>query len=518
MARPSTPFVPGWHIDCISDHLEAVTRGELRNLIINIPPRHMKSLSVGVFWPTWEWTFQPHIQWLFASYADALATRDSVQSRRLIASLWYQERWGEIFGLTPDQNQKTKFENDHAGHRIATSVGGVGTGEGGDRLVADDPHKVKEAESELVREGVLTWWDETMSTRGNNPKTAAKVVVMQRVHSRDLTGHLLEQGSYHHLCLPAEYEPRVHPVGGRRPSPTHPHDACVISADPRMEPGELLWAERFGPPELADLKRSLGSAYAISGQLQQHPVPREGAIFRSEWFRPLPSFFDELGPDGKTPRQRLRIFQFWDLAYSERDSADYTASLTVGYDVRTGSLYLLNAWRTRVQEQEIATDDDRQGLGAALSGHILRFPQRPTVIGIWSGAFQKRLATQDLARRVMQTLARQRVAVRIQSVPETTDKVFRAQLPAGRAEIGTVYADLDAPWWTDFEAELLAFPKGDHDDWVDALSGVTALALTTPTETQEAGAPMVAGDTSPENTAKGLTALRRQWARERSRR
>lgn len=485
--RPATLFVSSWHIDCISDHLEAVTRGEIRNLIINIPPRHMKSLLVSVFWPTWEWTYQPHIQWLYASYADSLAIRDAVQSRRLINSPWYQERWGTAFRLTDDQNMKTKYENDHSGHRIATSVGGVGTGEGGDRLVADDPNKVKEAESEVMRETVTTWWDETMSTRGNDPKTVAKVVVQQRTHRLDLTGHLLETGDYHHLCLPAEYEPRImaivdHPLD---PADPQPHDECAIHADPRTQEGELLCPDRFGAPELAVLKRALGTTYAIAGQLQQRPVPRAGALFKSEGFRPLPPDFDVVGADGRTLRQRLWLLQFWDLAYSEKTSADYTASLTLGYDPRTENAYLLNAWRTRVQEQEDATEDNRIGLAGAIANHLERLPQRPGLIGVWEGAFKKKPATHDLARRVMRILWAKSIAVRIQPVPEVTDKVFRAQLPAGRCEIGQVYADRTAPWWPAFEAECLSFPKGDHDDWVDCFSGALALAVALPNDQKQ---------------------------------
>ena len=129
---PSRPYQPGWHIEAICEHLEALGRGEIRRLLINIPPRHMKSLAVAVFWPAWTWIERPEVRWLFASYAQQLSTRDSVRCRRLIESPWYRGNWGASFALAKDQNQKTRFENDRTGYRLATSVGGAATGEGGD--------------------------------------------------------------------------------------------------------------------------------------------------------------------------------------------------------------------------------------------------------------------------------------------------------------------------------------------------------------------------------------------------
>jgi hypothetical protein len=155
IVEPSTPFVPGWHIDAIIEHLEAVSRGEIRNLLINVPPRHMKSLLVSVFWPAWEWIRWPERRWLYSSYAASLSIRDSVKCRRLIESTSYRRFWGDRFKLTTDQNTKARFDNDRSGYRISTSVGGAATGEGGDRIVYDDPHNVQEAESDSVRKATI---------------------------------------------------------------------------------------------------------------------------------------------------------------------------------------------------------------------------------------------------------------------------------------------------------------------------------------------------------------------------
>ncbi|MDP2651579.1 MAG: LAGLIDADG family homing endonuclease, partial [bacterium] len=182
--EPKNPFKSGFHIEAICEHLEAITRGDIRRLIINIPPRHAKSLSVCVFWPTWEWGPHgtPETRWLFSSYAESLAIRDSRKCRQLITSPWYQANWGDRFKLVYDQNAKQRFENDKRGHRIATTVMGVGTGEGGDRVIVDDPSNVTKIESSTRRLEVLMWWDESMSSRGDSPETSAYIIVMQRLH------------------------------------------------------------------------------------------------------------------------------------------------------------------------------------------------------------------------------------------------------------------------------------------------------------------------------------------------
>jgi hypothetical protein len=220
----------------------------------------------------WLWTSRPQTRWLYSSYTSGLSTRDSRKCRSIIGSPWYRARWGDRFRLTGDQNAKTRFDNDRTGYRIATGVRGSNTGEGGDMVVVDDPHNVKERESAKKVEETLVWWDEVMSTRLNDPKTGAKVIVMQRVSDGDLSAHVLKQGGYEHLCLPAEYEQ------DRR---------CVTSlgwADPRSVQGELLWPARIGLKEIADLKIRLGPM-GYAGQFQQRPAPAGGGRYKRDWFR-----------------------------------------------------------------------------------------------------------------------------------------------------------------------------------------------------------------------------------------
>jgi hypothetical protein len=204
--EPETPFVDGPHVRAVCDHLQAVSEGRIQNLIVNIPPGHAKSLLTGVFWVAWCSIDHPESRWLFSSYREPLATRDSVKCRRLIESEWYQKNWGDRYQLRDDQNQKNRFENTRTGYRVVVPMC-AGTGERGDFVIVDDPHSVDRAESETERRAAIEWWNGAMSTRLNDLATGHKVVVMQRLHEADLTGDLLTKGGYELLCLPAEFEP-----------------------------------------------------------------------------------------------------------------------------------------------------------------------------------------------------------------------------------------------------------------------------------------------------------------------
>lgn len=427
VVEPATPFVPGWHIDAIAEHLEAVTGGEIRNLVINMPPRHMKSLTVSVFWPVWEWLSAPSRRWLFASYALSLSIRDSLKCRRLIESPWFRRRWSDRFQLTSDQNVKARFDNDATGYRIATSVGGAATGEGGDRIVVDDPHNIQEAESDAVRSSTLTWWDEVMSTRLNDPKTGAKVIVMQRCHERDLAGHVLEQGGYEHLCLPAEYD-------GRRMV------TAIGWSDPRRQPGELLWPARYGRAEIDALKRALGS-YGTAGQLEQRPAPRGGGLFQRTWF----------GIVQALPATGMEWCRFWDVAGSE-GHGDWSVGTKVGR-TSDGVFYIADVQRGQWSAGEV---EERIFQMATLDGvHVrIREEQEPGSSGkAVIAARTKLLAGYDY-----------------RGVRATGQKQVRWQPFAAQAEAGNVKV-LAAPWLEDWLRELEVVPFAQHDDQTDSAAG-----------------------------------------------
>lgn len=481
-------YSENWHIEVIAEHLEAVSRGELQRLIINIPPRHMKSLSVAVFWPCWDWLTHPERQWLFASYAEKLSKRDSVKSRRIIESRggrrvggtllervgYYGllDLLGDDWRLAGDQNEKLKFENTANGYRLATSVGGTATGEGGDILVMDDLHKADEAESELRREEVIDFLDGTLSTRLNDPKKSAIVVVMQRLHEDDATGHLLEQGGYHHLCLPAEYEPShpfVCPPEFQLPDQEVEHDdgevtvrpGRVLPGDPREEAGELIWRARFGPAELVELKKRLGT-YRTAGQLQQRPSPEEGGILKRFWWRYYPAAWLDGDEWPEAAPTFQRIWQSWDTALKEKTSNDYTVGGLWGQDL--ANKYLLREVRGRFSLTETKTQ-----IEAMTKWADDRFPQHE--------GHQKRVENTANGPEVL-TALRDKIPGLV-PVTVDTDKVSRAysitpQLEAGNVKLpGRMNADANGPdascpaWVLEFVDENAAFPNGSYDDQVD---------------------------------------------------
>ena len=773
--EPGTPYIHGWHIDAICEHLEAVVRGEIRDLLINMPPRHCKTLLVSVAFPCWLWTRQPSAKFLFASYAQQLSIRDSVACRRLLMSQWYQRNWAQSFSLTADQNVKQRFENDKRGYRLATSVGGQLTGEGGDYIVCfpydalvlteqgplkigdivekkltvkvwsdangspvlkdisrwnrnpgkeilqiafsdgstlrctpehrvktqrgwveaskllpwdvlpafsvtniedgslvdakllrkgssrflrsknfsnipfrkfcsrmrftdfpvrilplnpvmhtavspsdkrdisgcrsqffgkifgrlfagtdvghvcggkfsvgrvlpgfyplssqricdvvgarairevlqsvvhgiavkmtrvltlmtgtykclgnkhmhesilsravlaqanpcippmctglenlfgdtqreafphgdpcdafhpapcrdpiapfisgnirpsliernfsheeatycltvsdthnfmvqisnvkyiivsncDDPHNVKDAESDAVRTGTLEWWDKAMSTRLNNPKTGHKIIVMQRVHQDDLAGHVVEQGGYYHLCLPARYEgQKTHWIIGWQ--------------DPRKKEGELLWPERFGEPEVQKLERALGS-YAAAAQLQQRPTPAEGGIFKKSWFR---TYSDR--------PQFIRVVESWDTATSDQELAAFSVG-TVWGETGTGDFYLIHVERGRYT-----------------------FPKLKATVRVLHTKFNGcavLVEDKSSGRQVCQELGRGK---RIPILPVKVgkqDKIARALTVSPLVESGHVYLPENAPWLAAYMEEMLNFPNSKYKDQVDS--------------------------------------------------
>lgn len=242
------PFSSNWHLEAICEHVQACFKGEILDLLITMPPRCCKSSTVSVAFPTWVWgpAGSPETKFITASYGADLATRDWVRSRRLLQSPWYKRRWGNRFKLAFDGNLKTRYENDKGGYRLATSVAGVGTGEGFDVLIVDDPLKASEAESEAALTEEIEWWQGTVSTRANTPKSSRRIINCQRLNERDLPGHVLEEGEFVHLNLPMEYEPTIwiSPIGWR---------------DPRTKTDELLWEDRFDRDSVEKLKKQLGS-------------------------------------------------------------------------------------------------------------------------------------------------------------------------------------------------------------------------------------------------------------------
>ncbi len=439
---PRRPFVPGRHIDAIALHLEAITNGEITRLLVNMPPRHAKSTIISVLWPVWSWIKYPSHRWLCASYALSLAIRDNVTCRRLILSPWFQARYGHIFTLARDQKTKIKFENSRQGYRQAVSVGSSTTGEGGDTLLVDDPHAIDEKESDVVRESALAWFQDTWYTRLNDPQTSAMVVVGQRIHSKDVSGFILdgETGEdWTHLNLATEFEA---------------HAPCItpIWRDWRKDEGELLWPDRFNRAYLDRARRRHGSI-GYAALYQQRPVPAEGGTFKQGWLRYCEDAGDHYvleKPDGQVERVMKSVctkFGTGDLAISAKQTADYTV-FAIWAVTRKRELLLIDVVRAHMDNPE-----QQQQAMLLYHKHGLAYFLIETV------AYQLALVQQ----------LRQR-GLPIREFKPVKDKVARATTAAVQYEAGMVYHLKGASWLVDYERELLQFPLGDHDDQVDNAS------------------------------------------------
>jgi len=447
--EPGTPFTDGIHVRAICEHLQAVTEGRIHNLIVNVPPGHAKSLLTTVFWPAWVWILDPQTRWLFSSHREALATRDSVKCRRLIESEWYQQRWGRLYRLSGDQNQKNRFENTRTGYRVVVPLG-AGTGERGDYVVVDDPHTVDQAESDRQRQSAVEWWNGSMSTRLNNSATGHFVVIQQRLHEADLSGDLLQRGGYEQLCLPAEFEVE------RR---------CKTSigwSDPRTQAGELLWPERQSQRCLENLKRSLGS-YRYAGQYQQRPSPAEGGIFKRCWWRywrpahlDLPPVQIRM-PDGELrsieavvlPERFDQIIQSWDLAFKDQAGSDYVAGGIWG--ALGADRFLLDQKRERL---------DMPGTLQAIREISAKWPQAVLKL------------VEDKANGPAVVASLQHEIPGLVAVNPEGGKLAPAQAVSPQIESGNVYLPHPAiaAWVDGFIDECAAFPTGRHDDQVDQMT------------------------------------------------
>lgn len=269
--EPETPYLRNWHNELIHEYLEAVTAEQIFRLLITIPPRYMKSINCSVMWPIWEWTLRPSLRYMFVTYASELSKDHSNMRRAVLASPWFRDRWGTVVKVVKDD--VFTVMNDRRGMFQATSFGATATGKGANRLVFDDPHNPKQAESDVERNEVVTDYGRTFATRLNDKKRDAIVTVMQRTHEMDVAAEC-ERLGYVKLCLPCESEGRTVVVfrSGRE----------VVRED-----GDLLWPEREGPAEVAAAKLALGS-YGFAGQYQQRPAPAGGGLFKREWFQVVP--------------------------------------------------------------------------------------------------------------------------------------------------------------------------------------------------------------------------------------
>ena len=427
--EPSAAYLHGWHIDAICAHLEAITDGRLTRLLINVPPGTMKSLIVSVFWPAWEWgpRGMAGMRYLTTSYKEDFVKRDSRRMRDLVSSEWYRALWPEIALARAGE---ISFANTRTGNREGVAFAGLTAGRG-DRVIIDDPHSTETAESETERGKTTRIFRESVPTRLNDPVRSAIVVVMQRLHENDVSGQIMKLGlGYEHLMLPMEFEPE------RR---------CRTSIgfeDPRQADGDLLFPERFPRAVVERDKIPLGS-YAVAGQFQQRPAPREGGLFKRSWFSVVGA-----APAGCT------WIRAWDLAATEQKAGKepaYTAGLKMGR-APDGRFYIADVRRERMSPSGVETlivNTAQQDTAACR----ISLPQDPGQAG----------------KMQAQYLIRQLKGFNARATPETGDKVTRAEPVSAQAEAGNILL-VQGPWNDAFLDEVSNFPNGAFKDQVDAMS------------------------------------------------
>lgn len=503
--EPGRNLSVSWPLEAVCEHLEAITFGQISRLLINVPPGFMKSLLCNVFWPAWEWGARgmTSMRYVNFSYSAHLTERDNRRFRDVMLSHDFARLFGNKFNLV--KTGEMLVSNDKTGWKLATSVGGVGTGERGDRVVLDDPHNIKEGESELVRKSTTTWFREAMNNRVND-RNSAIVVIMQRVHDEDVSGIILSElrNEYEHLCIPYEWQ-------GQKMISTVPE--MHWHEDPRTEEGEEAWPERL-PMPWKTFKITLGP-YAVASQYQQSPTPRGGGIFKRDWWQvwdPPPD------AEGRTRFPQCEfIVASLDGAFGQKQENDYTA-LTVWGVFRHAPGVL--AASTRQQRPYLEQVMDRNPAPQA-SKSSSRFAQAPNLMLMH--AWRKRLPLNgyeltpeegeeeaqfkarqmkewgivqwvhhtcrrfgvnmllveakangiDVANEVSRQMQGQRFGVKLIN-PGRLDKVARAYAVQHIWADAMVYAPVDEPggygfrdWADDVVSEMAVFPKGGHDDFTD---------------------------------------------------
>ncbi|MEM7617640.1 MAG: phage terminase large subunit [Pseudomonadota bacterium] len=423
IVNPGVIYQHNWHIDVISDYLSDIYRGKLKRLIINMPPRYLKSIAVTIAWPAWLLGKNPSMKIMIASYSQILSTKHSLDSRIIMQSGWYHNIFPNV-SLAHDQNEKNKFNTTKNGGRFATSVGGTVTGEGGDILILDDPHNPADIMSDKKRQTTLDWFDQVWLSRLNDKKNGAIILVMQRLHENDLTGHILAKNNkeWELLSLPA-YFPKKTIINS-------PSNKFIISKN------SYLHEKREGKNELSSLKNDLGSAI-FNAQYLQKPHSIKTALVKREWLQRY----------NILPNRYIRIIQSWDTAYKTNKNSDYSVGVTI-YETHN-AFYIADIYR-----KKLAYND----LKLAIINQAEKF--NPTSIII-----EDKASGQSL----IQELHKQTNLPIISSMPKDS-KITRISNIIPFIESGKILLPNKANWLIDFEDELLSLPNSEHDDQVDSLA------------------------------------------------
>ena len=415
----SQPFKGNWHLELICDTLQQCLDGKNKRLIINIPPRNLKSHIVSISFPAYILGHSPSERIICASYAQPLANDLSRKTRQLMETDFYKQVFKTRLG---DKNTENMFETTYNGYRFATSVDGSLTGFGGNWIILDDPIKADDAQSEVKRNNVNNWYDNTLISRLNDKVNGVIIVVMQRLHIDDLTGHLLKQNGWDLLSLPAiaEKDETFRLLNGNIVG-----RKVGEALNPTLEPLEIL-----------DKQRKLMSNYNFSAQYQQNPIPAKGNVINFDDLR----FFDSLPNTGT-------VFQSWDIALKDGKDNDYSVCITAKY--QNNLLYIDNVQRFKL---------DMFALANQMQEMYQNFKCNHLIV-----------EDSSISTHLLQYIQGKLNLYPIKYKPQV-DKITRANNASLFISSSRVLLRKDADWLDDFKSEINAFPNGRHDDQVDALT------------------------------------------------
>src|SRR5437870_2378352 len=422
--NPQAAFLTNWHIEVIAAKLAAVRAGKIRRLIINLPPRHLKSLMTSIAFPAWCLGHDPSAQILCVSYAQDLADKLARDCRAILMSPWY----GQIFPtrLAPHRQAVQEFITTRQGYRLATSTGGVLTGRGADIILIDDPLKPEEALSEAQRQAANEWYDHTLYSRLNDKRHGAIVIIMQRLHEDDLVGHVLGQEQWEILSFPAIAEK----------DEEHRIETILEPRRFTRRPGEALHPDREPLEVLDRIRRTIGE-YNFAGQYQQSPAPLGGGLVKAEWFKRY--------RENELPERFDRIMQSWDTANKATELSDFSVCTTWG--VKDKNLFLLGVFRRRLEYP---------ALKRAVREQQSLF-----------GASEVLIEDKASGTQLIQELIHDG-CYGVTRYQPTGDKTMRLHAQTAMIENGFVHIPETATWLAEYLHEMTVFPKGKHDDQADS--------------------------------------------------
>jgi predicted phage terminase large subunit-like protein len=422
--NPLTAFAMNWHIEVIAARLAALRARKIRRLIINLPPRYLKSILASIAFPAWCLGHEPGARIVCASYAQDLADKLSRDCRRIIASDWYRHVFSTR--LSPQRQAVPEFDTTAQGSRLATSVGGVLTGRGADLIIIDDPLKPDEALSQAHRQAANEWFDHTLYSRLDDKQRGAIILIMHRLHEDDLTGHVLAQEDWELLRFPAIAEDdEIHVI------------ETILGRHSFMRRrGEALHPEREPLAMLEQIRRTIGE-FNFAGQYQQAPSPLGGGLVKAGWFK-------RYAP-GECPSAFDRIVQSWDTANKATELSDF--SVCTSWGIAGKHLYLIDVLRKRMEYPELKREVREQ-----------HERYNATVVLIEDKASGTQLI-QELIGEGLYAVTRYQ---------PHTDKIMRMHAQTAMIENGFVHLPVVAPWLASYVHELTIFPYGKHDDQVDS--------------------------------------------------